>query len=112
MIIKKKPEDQWQREGGQSPLASFVNYIHPIGEEATSYINQHSHPQQVERGTYLLKAGEICKQVYFIRRGAIRGYIKDGAKEVTTWITAENEMVSSIRGLSLQEPSLENIQAI
>ncbi len=27
-------------------------------------------------------------------------------------MTAENEMVTSIRGLSLQEPSLENIQAI
>ena len=112
MITKKNAEEPWEKEGGQSPLAAFVNYIHPISEEATRYINLNSFPQQVDRGSYLLKAGETCKHLYFIRKGVIRGYIKDGTKEVTTWITAENEMVSSIRGLSQQEPSLENIQAI
>lgn len=103
---------QWEKTGGESPLATFVNYIHPVSNEVVRYINQHSFSQQVERGGYLLKTGEICRHLYFIRKGAIRGYIKDGSKEVTTWITAENEMVTSIRGLSLQEPSLENIQAI
>lgn len=112
MLVKKKTEDLWEKETGQSPLAAFVNFVHPVSDEATRYINQHSHSLQVERGTYLLKAGEICNHLYFIRKGAIRGYVKEGTKEVTTWITAENEMVTSIRGLSLQEPSLENIQAI
>jgi CRP-like cAMP-binding protein len=108
----KQPKELWEKEGGLSPLAAFVNYIHPVSSEVTRYINQHSIPKQVERGEYLLKTGEICRHIYFIRKGAIRGFIKEGAKEVTTWITAENEMVTSIRGLSLQEPSLENIQAI
>jgi CRP-like cAMP-binding protein len=66
----------------------------------------------VTKGSFLLKTDEICNHIYFIRKGVIRGYIKDGTKEVTTWMTAENEMVTSIRGLSRQEPSLENIQAI
>jgi CRP-like cAMP-binding protein len=112
MITKRKTEEQWEKGVGQSPLAAFVNYVHPVSNEATLYINQHSYSQQAERGTYLLKAGEICEHIYFIRKGVIRGYIKEGTKEITTWITAENEMVTSPRGLSLQEPSLENIQAI
>lgn len=110
--MKKKAGEHWEKEGGQSPLAAFVNYVHPVSVDATNYINLHSFPQQVKRGSFLLKAGETCKHLYFIRKGVIRGYIREGAKEVTTWITAENEMVTSIRGLSLQEPSLENIQAI
>jgi CRP-like cAMP-binding protein len=112
MIAKKKTDESWEKETGQSPLAAFVNFVHPVSEAATRYINQHSYSLQVDRGSYLLKAGEICKHIYFIRKGVIRGYVKDGTKEVTTWITAENEMVTSIRGLSLLEPSLENIQAI
>jgi CRP-like cAMP-binding protein len=112
MITKKKTEEQWEKGVGQSPLAAFVNYVHPVSDEATSFINQHSYLQHVERGSYLLRAGEVCRHLYFIRKGAIRGYIKEGTKEITTWITAENEMVTSIRGMSLQEPSLENIQAI
>lgn len=107
-----RPKDLWESEGGLSPLAAFVNFIHPVSEEVTRYINQHSFSLPAERGDYLLKAGEICNHLYFIRKGAIRGYIKEGSKEITTWITAENEMVTSIRGLSLQQPSLENIQAI
>jgi CRP-like cAMP-binding protein len=110
--MKKKTAEQWEINGSESPLATFVKHIHPISDKVISYINQHSFSQQVERGDYLLKAGEICGHIYFIRKGVIRGYIKEGSKEVTTWMTAENEMVTSIRGLSLQEPSLENIQAI
>ena len=110
--MKKKTAEQWETDGSESPLATFVKHIHPVSDKVISYINQHSFSQQVERGTYLLRTGETCGHLYFIRRGAIRGYIKEGSKEVTTWITAENEMVTSIRGLSLQEPSLENIQAI
>ena len=112
MITKRTTEEQWEKEGGQSPLATFVNYIHPVSEEAIRYINLHSFPLRAERGSYLLKAGEVAKHLYFIRKGAMRGYVKDGSKEITTWITAENEMVSSIRGFTLQEPSLENIQVI
>ncbi|HEY6504567.1 MAG TPA: Crp/Fnr family transcriptional regulator [Chitinophagaceae bacterium] len=110
--MKKRPEESWDKAGGESPLASFVKQIYPIPAEAVEFINQHTYPQRVARGSFLLKAGEICRHLYFVRKGVIRGYIKDGTKEVTTWMTAENEMVTSIRGLNLQEPSLENIQAI
>ncbi len=110
--IKKGTDDVWYKTGGESPLASFVRQIYPIREEAVRYINQHSYSKRVSKGTFLLKAGEVCQHLYFIRSGVIRGYIKDGPKEVTTWITAENEMVTSIRGLNLMEPSLEYIQAI
>lgn len=108
----KRIEEGWERTGGESPLTSFVRSVHPINEAAANYINLHSYPKTIAKGAFLLKAGEICEHLYFIRKGVIRGYIKDGAKEVTTWITAENEMVTSIRGLNLQEPSLEYIQAI
>jgi CRP-like cAMP-binding protein len=59
-----------------------------------------------------LKAGEICDHIYFIKKGAVRGFIRDGAKDITTWITAENEIVSSISSLDMKEPAQENMQAI
>lgn len=110
--MKKRQEESWEKTGAESPLTTFVKSVYPVSEGAAWYINQHSYPQRVAKGTFLLKAGETCNHLYFIRKGVIRGYIKDGLKEVTTWITAENEMVTSIRGLSNQEASLEYIQAI
>ena len=110
--MKDKKTELWESTGGQSPLTLFVRHIYPVNEQVMNYINGHSFPRQTGRGEYLLKAGEICQHLYFIRKGAIRGYVKEGSKEITTWITAENEMVTSIRGLKSQQPSLENIQTI
>ncbi|MBS1935800.1 MAG: Crp/Fnr family transcriptional regulator, partial [Bacteroidetes bacterium] len=64
------------------------------------------------RGKLLLKTGDVCKYVYFIKKGAVRGFIKENQRDITTWITAENEMVTSISGLDRDEPSIENIQTI
>jgi CRP-like cAMP-binding protein len=102
----------WQKEGQDSPLATFVKHAHPINQEVVDYINDHTWSENVSRGTYLLRTGEVSKHLYFIRKGVIRAYIKDGNKEITTWITAENDIVASIRGFNLQQPSLENLQAI
>ncbi len=54
----------------------------------------------------------MCDYVYFITKGAVRGYIKEGSKDITTWISVENELVTSISSLDIKAPSIENMQAI
>lgn len=110
--MKKSSIRLCEKDGGESTLACFVKKIYPVSEEAINYINQHSFVKEVERNDFLLKAGEVCQHLYFIRKGVIRAYIKEGKKDITTWITTENEIVTSIRGFDLQQPSLENMQAV
>lgn len=95
-----------------SNLIVSLSYFHPISPRAESFIRKTIYPCFFKKGKLLLKAGDICNHVYFIRRGAVRGYIKEGHKDITTWITAENEMVTSISGLDRSEPCIENMQAI
>ena len=64
------------------------------------------------KGDLLLAAGQVCEHIYFIKKGSVRGFIKEGDKDITTWITAENELVTSIYGLSKKRPALENMQAL
>jgi CRP-like cAMP-binding protein len=97
---------------GNSPLAAFVHSVYPVSDEIIHYINTHSFPKHAGRGDHLLRAGDVCKHLYFIQKGVMRGYVKDASKEITTWISTENEMVTSIRGRHVQQPSVENIQAI
>ena len=42
----------------------------------------------------------------------VRGFIKEGKKDITTWITAEGEMVTSILSFELKGSAIENMQAI
>ena len=95
-----------------SSLIDVLNYFHPVSEEVKGYLREHIHACNFPKGKLILKAGQVCEHIYFIQKGAVRGFIKDGRKDVTTWITAENELVSSISGFADQEPALENMQTI
>lgn len=98
--------------GDVAPLIMALNYFHPLSEDVIRFFEQNLVAMKCPKNTLLLQAGELCRYVYFIKKGLVRGYIKEGNKEIITWITAENEMVSSIYSLDLDVPALENMQAI
>ena len=102
---KNKPADI-------SSVINTLDYFYPLSEGIKDHFRKHSYTCSFRKGKLLLKAGEICEHIYFIKKGAVRGFIKEGKKDITTWITAENEVVSSISALDARAPALENMQAI
>jgi CRP-like cAMP-binding protein len=107
-------EDQTKKNSPPdiSSVIATLDYFYPLSEGIKDYFRKHSYCCSFRKGKLLLKAGQICEHIYFIKKGAVRGFIKEGTKDITTWITAENEVVSSISALDAREPALENIQAI
>jgi CRP-like cAMP-binding protein len=106
-------QNKWDNKLGNSPLSLFVRSVHPLVSNATiKYIDEHCFYYTVRKGAHLLKAGDTSEYLYLIIKGAFRGYIKQGSKDLTTWIDLENEVMTSIRSLYLHQPSLENIQAL
>jgi CRP-like cAMP-binding protein len=95
-----------------SSVIAALDYFYPLSEGVKDYFKKHSYTCLFRKGKLLLKAGEICEHIYFIKKGAVRGFIKEGTRDITTWITAENEVVSSISALDDRKPALENMQAI
>src|SRR4030095_1094446 len=95
-----------------SSVITTLNYFYPLSEGIKDYFKKHSYTCSFRKGKLLLKAGEICEHIYFIKKGAVRGFIKEGKRDITTWITAENEVVSSISALDIKAPAFENMQAI
>jgi CRP-like cAMP-binding protein len=91
---------------------AVLNYFHPISDEIIAYFEKKLVSFRFKKGVLLLKQGNICKYIYFIEKGAVRGFIKEGKRDITTWITTENEMVTSIYSLDLKVPALENMEAI
>lgn len=94
------------------PLLKMVNMFHPASRGIENFITKHSFPINIRKGKILMASGSISTHLYFVRKGILRGFVNDGEREVTTWITAENELVSSIGSFIMQIPTLENIQAI
>jgi CRP-like cAMP-binding protein len=94
------------------PLLNLFNALHPIGKRVGIYLQKNIYCCAVKKGDFLVKAGEVCDSIYFIRKGVLRGFITEDDKDITTWLTIENEVVATITGFLLQKPTMENIQAI
>ncbi|MCM5528111.1 Crp/Fnr family transcriptional regulator [Parasegetibacter sp. NRK P23] len=93
-------------------LLDFLDYIHPLSEGAKAFVAQRAVKKKVKRGKFLVKSGEYCRHIYYIHSGVIRSFLKEGGKEITTWVDLEGEISTSIRGLCYRAPSLENLQTL
>jgi CRP-like cAMP-binding protein len=106
-----KPEKHSTKED-LLPILQLFNSIHPIGKGVERYILKTIHPCNVAKGKYLIRNGEFCDSVYFIKKGMLRGFIKENNREITTWFALENELVAAIRTFTPNVLTKENIQAI
>ena len=95
-----------------APLIHMVRAVYPVNSKIEEYLQQHSYPLSVKKGCILHKEGDVCDYIYFISKGVVRGYLIDDRKDITTWITTENEVVSAIHSFNFRIPAMENLQAV
>ena len=106
--------EQWLSRNmiSESPFTQYVKNIYPLSTAAQDFINQKAYPSNHNKNEMLVTAGAMCNSVYLIRKGVLRSFIKEGQKEITTWISGEHELATCITSYGLQQPARENIQAL
>ncbi len=95
-----------------TPVLNLIRNYHPLNAEVESFFRERISGCLVSKRKLLLKEGTPCHHIYYVVKGALRGFVKEGAKDITTWITVENDLVTSIFGLDEESPAIENIQAL
>ena len=68
--------------------------------------------RELDKREYLLKAGQVCRNVYFITAGLVRCYYLKDEAEVCTWFMKEGDVVISIESFYTQSPGRKYIQAL
>jgi CRP-like cAMP-binding protein len=68
--------------------------------------------KKVNKKDYLLKEGEICKDIFYVQKGLLRVYIINDGKEVNTWFVREGDFITSISSFHKQKPSEHYIDAL
>jgi len=116
MLRKPDLQPKHYQKPGDSPdvssLVTILNHFHPLSEGVAKFFKERAYVVSFNKGELLLEEGQVCEHIYFIKRGVVRGFIREGKKDITTWITAEGEMVSSILTFEAKGSSIENMQAI
>ncbi|MEO6611398.1 MAG: Crp/Fnr family transcriptional regulator [Chitinophagaceae bacterium] len=64
------------------------------------------------KNEYLLTEGTVCRHLYFLQTGALRGFYNLDGKEITYWFGFENAFVTSVHSFITGAPSSENIQLL
>jgi CRP-like cAMP-binding protein len=64
------------------------------------------------KNEYLVSEGKVCRHLYFLEQGALRGYYNLEGKEITHWFSFAQDFVTSFHSFITQQPAVENIQLL
>jgi CRP-like cAMP-binding protein len=93
-------------------LLAKIQGFFPLTTEAQAAIENSFDEIVLSKSDYLLNEGKTCKCLYFLCRGAARGYYTLDGKEITHWFAFENDFVTSLHSFITGKPSVENIQLL
>ena len=105
-------EEKWKNYNQFSPLITLFKNFHPLASDIEQKINQYTFPISYKKNKFLISPVDINKHLFLIVKGVVRGFVKDGKTEITTWIATENEVVGTIRNLWIEADSEEYLQAL
>jgi CRP-like cAMP-binding protein len=64
------------------------------------------------KGEVLVKEGRVCDHLFFIEKGALRGFHYHNGKEITSWFGFEDDFATSTYSFVSRKPGYEIVEAI
>jgi len=95
----------------QQLLTQLTAYS-PLSNEALEALQDCFNEVTLSKNEYLLREGQVCRHLYFLEKGALRGFYNLDGKEITHWFGFEKDFVTSFHSFITREPAVENIQLI
>lgn len=98
-------------------VISFLNEIakaegRPLSARCIKYLKKIIKRKALKRDEHLLVAGEVCGNLYFVKKGLLKCYYILHGKQVCDWFFAENETVVAVDSFYDQVTSSDYIQAL
>ncbi|MDF2191443.1 Crp/Fnr family transcriptional regulator [Paraflavitalea sp. CAU 1676] len=85
------------------------NFYH-LTDEAREALAECFTKHVLPKNEYLISQGRVCRHLYFLEQGCLRGYYNLDDKEITHWFGFENDFVTSFHSFITEVPAVENIQ--
>ncbi len=87
----------------------FVNF----NEAELAQLNELANPEQIKKGEYLIKQGQVCDRLYFVTKGIFKlGYANETGEEVVLDFIFQNNFAVDYVSFLLQRPTEMHIIAI
>lgn len=93
-------------------LIQLLNTIYPAGDALCEIMKGNMVTLTLKKDELLIAEGDTCHYMHFIVSGALMGFSTHKGKKIITYVSVENEFVSSISGMHGIKPSKEGIIAV
>jgi CRP-like cAMP-binding protein len=93
-------------------LLNHITAYHKLSIEAENALQDCFTEITLNKNDFLLTQGNVCRHLYFLQRGALRGFYNLDGKEITHWFGFEKDFVTSFHSFITGVPAVENIQLI
>ena len=91
-------------------LFRHLKSFYHLGEESRTALSQCFTKLVLPKNEYLITQGRVCRHLYFLEQGCLRGYYNLDDKEITHWFGFEDDYVTSFHSFITEQPAVENIQ--
>jgi len=92
-----------------NPLLTTLNNISILSESLQEHIKSCLIEERFPAKSTLLKAGQVCQRIYFIKEGFVRAYYHKDNNEFTSWFMGKGDIIVSVYSFFSRKPSFENI---
>ena len=93
-------------------ILDYLYGIYRFSQGCWDYFEDVAEKEEIRKGDLILRAGEVCRRLYFIKKGLLRCYYLDGETKVTAWFFWEVHTVVSIQSWYTQTPGNEFMEAL
>ncbi|HNL66851.1 MAG TPA: cyclic nucleotide-binding domain-containing protein, partial [Ferruginibacter sp.] len=76
-------------------LFEQIGNYHRLSPEAAEAVSSGFERVTLPKNECLVTEGKVCRHLYFLEKGALRGYYQEDGKEITHWFGFENDFVTS-----------------
>ncbi|WP_145854954.1 Crp/Fnr family transcriptional regulator [Pedobacter suwonensis] len=95
------------------PLFNYLEQFCPLSNVIKAQHERSCKLIHVKKNKYILSPLDSNASLYFLISGVVRGFVRDGKKDISTWFSLGNELISAIRHPDQQSgPSIEYLQAL
>ncbi|MEO5999107.1 MAG: Crp/Fnr family transcriptional regulator [Chitinophagaceae bacterium] len=92
--------------------AYYQNLVPHITEMELAAMEKCFTVRQLQKGDFLIKAGQVCRYVYFINHGLLRIFYSFDGKDISIGFAGTGEYTSEYESFLTRQPAAQNIEAL
>ena len=92
--------------------AYYQNLVPTITEMELAALEKCFTIRQLQKGDFLIKAGQVCRHVYFVNHGLLRIFYSFEGKDISIGFVGTGEYTSEYESFLTRQPAAQNIEAL